>query len=160
MLFMVTESTETALIHLPNTQALNIQTISPYSSNWCIESLINTFGKMQTATDHVYVLAVVQLLSSAWLFATPWTAAHQTRLSFTISKFGQIHFQLVGGAIQSSIFWLGFSSCPQYFPPSESFLMSWLFVLGGQSTGASVSISVLPVNIQGWLPLGFDLLTV
>ena len=28
---------------------------------------------------------VVQLLSCIWLFATPWTAAHQASLSFTIS---------------------------------------------------------------------------
>ena len=28
---------------------------------------------------------VVQLLSDVWLFATPWTAAHQAFLSFTIS---------------------------------------------------------------------------
>ena len=32
--------------------------------------------------------------------------------------------------------------------------MSWLFTSGGQSIGASVSASVLPVNIQGWFPLG------
>ena len=39
--------------------------------------------------------------------------------------------------------------------------MSQLFVLGGQSIGASASASVLPMNIQGWLPLGlFDLLAV
>ena len=30
--------------------------------------------------------------------------------------------------------------------------MSWLFTSGGQSVGASVS--VLPMNIQGWFPLG------
>ena len=29
---------------------------------------------------------VVQLLSHGWLFVTPWTAAHQPSLSFTISK--------------------------------------------------------------------------
>ena len=29
---------------------------------------------------------VVQLLSCVWLFATPWTAAHQASLSFTISQ--------------------------------------------------------------------------
>ena len=29
---------------------------------------------------------VVQLLSPVWLFATPWTAAHQVSLSFTISR--------------------------------------------------------------------------
>ena len=32
-----------------------------------------------------YVLAVVQSLSHVWLFATPWTVAHQASLSFTIS---------------------------------------------------------------------------
>ena len=32
--------------------------------------------------------------------------------------------------------------------------MSRLFTSGGQSIGASASASVLPVNIQGWFPLG------
>ena len=45
-----------------------------------------------------------------------------------------------------------FSSCPQSFPASGSFPMSWLFASGGQSIGASAS--VLPMNIQGWFPLG------
>ena len=31
-------------------------------------------------------LVVVQLLTHVWLFATPWTAAHQAYLSFTISQ--------------------------------------------------------------------------
>ena len=44
-----------------------------------------------------------------------------------------------------------FSSCPQSFPASGSFPMSWLFASGGQSIGASVSASVLPMNIQDWL---------
>ena len=47
-----------------------------------------------------------------------------------------------------------FSSCPQSFPASGSFPMSWLFSSGGQSIGASVSESVLPVNFQGWFSLG------
>ena len=37
--------------------------------------------------------------------------------------------------ISSSV--VPFSSCLQYFPASESFLMSWLFASGGQSIGAS-----------------------
>ena len=45
-----------------------------------------------------------------------------------------------------------FSSCLQSFPASGAFQMNWLFVSGGQSTGASAS--VLPMNIQGWFPLG------
>ena len=32
--------------------------------------------------------------------------------------------------------------------------MSWLFPSGDQSIGASASAWVLPVNIQGWFPLG------
>ena len=54
--------------------------------------------------------------------------------------------------ISSSV--IPFSSCPQSFSASRSFPMSWLFPSGGQSIRASVSLSVLPVNIQGWLPLG------
>ena len=46
-----------------------------------------------------------------------------------------------------------FSSCPQSFPVSGSFPVSWLFTSGGQSIGNSASASVLPKNIQGWFPL-------
>ena len=51
-------------------------------------------------------------------------------------------------------------SCPQYFPASGFFPKSWLFTShhitsGGQSTGASASASVLPMNIQDWFPLGW-----
>ena len=45
------------------------------------------------------------------------------------------------------------SSCLQYFPASGSFLTSWLFASGGQSIGASILASVLPMNIQDWFPL-------
>ena len=46
------------------------------------------------------------------------------------------------------------SSCLQSFPTLEFFLMSWFCASGGQSIGASASTSVLPMNIQGWFPLG------
>ena len=47
-----------------------------------------------------------------------------------------------------------FSSCLQSFLASGSFPMSQFFTSGGQSTGASASASVLPMNIQDWFPLG------
>ena len=47
-----------------------------------------------------------------------------------------------------------FSSCLQSFPGSGFFPMSHLFKSGGQSPGGSASASVLPKNIQGWVPLG------
>ena len=45
-----------------------------------------------------------------------------------------------------------FSSCPPTFPALGSFPVIWLFASGGQNIGASAS--VLPMNIQGWFPLG------
>ena len=47
-----------------------------------------------------------------------------------------------------------FSSCLQSFPASGSLPMRGLFASGGQSIGASASVSVLPMNIQCWFPLG------
>ena len=47
-----------------------------------------------------------------------------------------------------------FSSCPQSFPASGSFLMSLLFTSGGQSIRVSASVLVFPMNIQDWFPLG------
>ena len=46
-----------------------------------------------------------------------------------------------------------FSFCLPSFPASGCFPMSWLFASGGQSNG--VSVSVLPMNIQDWFPLGW-----
>ena len=55
--------------------------------------------------------------------------------------------------ISSSV--VPFFSCLQSFPASGSFLMSQFFVSAGQSIGASASASVLLMDIQGWLPLGW-----
>ena len=46
-----------------------------------------------------------------------------------------------------------FSFCPQSFPTSGTYPMSWLFTEGDQNTGASASASILPMSIQSWLPL-------
>ena len=62
-----------------------------------------------------------------------------------------------------SSFVVPFSSCPQSFPESGSFPMSWLFPSGGQNIRAWASPSVPPMNIQGWFPVGltwFSLLAV
>ena len=58
-------------------------------------------------------------------------------------------------AIQPSHPLISLFFCLQYFPASESFPVSQLFISSGQSVGASASASVLPVNTQGWLPLGW-----
>ena len=88
-------------------------------------------------------------------FTTPCTAACHDSLSFTISQreiVTQTHVHWVSDAIQPSHPLSSLPSCLQFFPASGSFLMSWLFPLGGQSVGASAS--ALPMNIQDWFPLG------
>ena len=55
--------------------------------------------------------------------------------------------------ISSSV--ICFFSCPQSFSASGSFPISQFFASGGQSIGVSASVSVLPVNIQDWFPLGW-----
>ena len=45
-------------------------------------------------------------------------------------------------------------SCLQSFRTSGSFPRSQFFASGGQSIGASASVSVLPMNIHDWFPLG------
>ena len=55
--------------------------------------------------------------------------------------------------ISSSV--IPFSFCLQSFPASGCFPMSQFFTSGSQSIGVSASISVLPMNIQDWFPLGW-----
>ena len=98
----------------------------------------------------------VQLLGRVRLFETPWTTACQESLSIT-------NFQVYPNpcplsqwchpTIASSI--IPFSSQPQSFPASGPFRMSQLFTSGGQSIGVSALASVLPMNTQGWSPLGW-----
>ena len=69
-------------------------------------------------------------------------------------ELAQTHVHWVSDAIQPSHpFVFPFFSNIQSFPASGSFLMSQLFASGGQSTRASASAPVLPMNIQDWLPL-------
>jgi len=57
-----------------------------------------------------------------------------------------------------SSFVIPFSSCLQSFPASGSFPVD-PFISGVQSSGASASASVPPMNIQDWFPLGLTDLT-
>ena len=103
----------------------------------------------------VTFVAVVQLLNLVWLFATLWTVAYQTSMSFTISQ-SLLKLMSTESVMPSNHLVLchPFSSCLQSFPASGSFPMSWLYASGSQSIGASASASVPSMNIQDWLPLG------
>ena len=47
-----------------------------------------------------------------------------------------------------------FSFCLQSFPATGSFPVNQLLAFRWQSIGASASALVLPMNVQGWFPLG------
>ena len=101
------------------------------------------------------VVAVVQSLSCIRLFATP--LMQHARLPCPSPSPGACSnscplSQWCHPTISSSV--VPFS-CLQSFPASGPFLMSRLFVSGGQRIGASASASVFPVNIQDWFPLGW-----
>ena len=83
------------------------------------------------------------------LFATPWTAAHQTSLYFTNSR-SLYKLMSIKSLMPFNhlIFCCPFCSCLDSFPASGSFQMSQLFTSDGQSIGASASPSVLPLIIQ------------
>ena len=84
------------------------------------------------------VFIVFQLLNHVWLSATPWIAACQCSLSFAISQ-SWLKLMSIGLMMQPSHPVAPFSSCPQSFPASGSFPMSWLFTTGGQSIGIHIS---------------------
>ena len=96
---------------------------------------------------------VVQLLSHVRLFATPWTAVHQAPLSFTISQ-SLLKCMSIEAVILSNhlIFCHPLLLLPSIFPSIRIFSNELALPSCGQSIGASVS--VLPMNIQGWFPLG------
>ena len=104
----------------------------------------------QSPTGEVVGAFVVlfRLLSHVQLFATSWTIARQTLVSFTVSQ-SLCKFMSIESMMLSNHLILSATpfSCLQSFPASGSFPISRLFVIGGPSIGASASASVLPMNI-------------
>ena len=53
---------------------------------WCFTQCEEIINSLAMFSDKEIPIVVVQSLSHVWLFVTPWTAAHQASLSFTISQ--------------------------------------------------------------------------
>ena len=108
----------------------------------------------ETATDPKFVptnfhIVAVQLLCCVRLFVTPWTAAHQAFLSFTISQ-SLLKLMSIESVMPSNHLIL---CCPLLlllliFPSIRVFSNKSSLHIRCQSIGASASASVLPVNIQ------------
>ena len=95
---------------------------------------------------------VVQSWSRVRLFVTPWAAAHQASLSFTISLSLLRLMSIESLMAPNHLLCHSLLLQPQSFPASGSFPMGRLLASGSQSIRASAS--VLPIHIQGWFPLG------
>ena len=94
-------------------------------------------------------ISSIQLLSRVQLFATPWIAAHEASLSFTIS-WSLLKLMSIESVMPSNhlILCHPLLPHPQSFPVTGSSPVNQLFTSGGQSTGASALATVLPMSIQ------------
>ena len=110
------------------------------------------------------VFVVVQLLSCVQFFVTPWTAAHQASLSFTISQ-SLLNFMFIESVMPSNHFIL---CCPLLLLPSifpSNRVFSNELILGSKWPkywNFSLSVS-LPNENSGLIPFQidwFDLLAV
>ena len=99
------------------------------------------------------IISSVQLLSHVQLFVTPWTAARQASLSFTIS-WSSLKLMSIESVMPSNHLNLSHRLLllPSIIPSITAFSNESALHINGQSIRASAS--VLPVNTQGWFPLG------
>ena len=138
--------------------------IAPSLSSTKIRSLLmpGYHSICPTQTHQIGILtlfwhcAVVHSPRFVWLFATPWTAAHQASLSFTISQ-SLIKLSSIESLIPSNhlILYHPLLLLPSILPSVRVFSKESAFCIRGQSIGASASASVLPMDIQDWFPLGW-----
>ena len=115
----------------------------------------NTMWILQNE-NRITISKLVQSLSHVRLFATTWIAACQASLSITNSQ-SSLKLMSIELVMPSShlILCRPLLLLPPIPLSIQSFTMSQLFPLGGQSTGVSVSTSILPMNTQDWCPLGW-----
>ena len=101
-----------------------------------------------------WTLVAVQSLSYVWLCNPMNCSTPGFPVLHYLPEFAQTHVHQVSDAIQPSRLLSPPFLLPSVFPSIRVFSVSWLFASGGQSIGASASASILPMNIQGWFPLG------
>ena len=109
----------------------------------CINTYAYTLSMKAPSTNHwttrEFPLFTVQSLSHARPSVTPWTAARQASLSFTVSW--SLLKLMSTELIMPSNHLILLSTSPRHqsFPALGSFPMSWLFASGDQSIRASES---------------------
>ena len=110
---------------------------------------------MSESSSYNHSVVVVQWLSCVWLFATPWTAACQAFLSFTISS-SSLKLMSTESLMPSNhlIICCPLLLLPSVFPSIRLFSNeSVLHIRWTKYWSFSFSIS-LPMTIQDWFLLG------
>ena len=113
---------------------------------WDKNIFLKTSFFSNTSLFHILYISSVQSLSHVWLFATPWTAAHQANLSITNS---QSLLKLM--SIESVTLSNDLILCHPLLlclSQHQGLFQCQSFTSGGQSIGASASALALPMNIQ------------
>ena len=114
------------------------------------KSLVFLFNPRPTFSVPVQFNSVAQ---SCPTLCAPWIITRQAFLSIINS---QSLVKLISiESVMPSIHLIPFSSHFLFFLVSGSLPMSHFFTSGGQSIGVSAPVSVLPMNIQDWFPLGW-----
>ena len=111
----------------------------------------NFFGMVFYRKCRTLLLRQVQFSRSVMSDSvTPWTVALQPSLSIT-NTWSLLRLMPIESVMPSNhlILCSPLLLLASIFPSFRVFLIGQLFASGGQSTGASVSASVLPMNIQG-----------
>ena len=98
---------------------------------------------------------VFKSLSRVWLFVTPWTAACLAFLSFTISL-SLLKVMSTESVMPPNhlILCHPLLLLPSTFPSIRVFSNELALLIRGPKYWSFSSVSVLPMNIQGWFPLG------
>ena len=142
-----------------NTVAIWCKELTHWKKPWCWERLKAKWEGGGRRWDSLIALPTqfssVHSLSCVRLFAIPRTAARQACLSITYSwsppKPMSIESVMPSNRL---ILCCPLLLLPLIFPSNRIFSNELVLPSGGQSIGASATTSVLPMNIQGWFPLG------
>jgi len=97
----------------------------------------------------------VKPFSHVWLLVTTWTAAHQTSVSIS-NSWSLLKLMTIKLVVPSIHLILCYPLLllPSIFPGLRVFSNETVLPIRWPNYWSSASVSVLPVNIQDWFPLG------
>ena len=129
---------------------------SSLEENWGVLTVERGLDSGQTKQQIDGLHCCCSVTMSCPTLATTWTAAHQAPLFFTVSQ-SLLKLMSIESMMPSShlilchplLLW------PSIFSSIRVFSSELALHISGQSSGASASASVLPMNIQDWFSLGW-----